>query len=150
MKIIKFLVIKFVFLTAFIVLPAVAHKGATGIVKERMDAMKSMSEQMKTLKALIIDAKIYDTKKIIDAATVIKGHAQNTEKQFPKGSLQHPTEAIEKIWQDWPTFKADADKLLKSAEVLILNVKDRAAAKQAFFDMASTCKSCHKVFRKKK
>ena len=138
-------------LLALLISPqAIAHKGATGIVKQRMQSMKSMSDQMKKLKAFIIDAKEYEIGKIINSANIIKSHVQKTELQFPKGSLQHPTEATESIWRDWPTFQKEADKLLKHTDTLIAEVKNRALAKHVFYDMAKACKSCHKSFRKKK
>ena len=54
---------------------ASAHKGAKGIVKVRMDAMKSIGEAMKSMKKMFVGERPYDAKKVEAAAKVIETHA---------------------------------------------------------------------------
>ncbi len=99
--------------------PAVAHKGATGVVKQRMDVMKSFGDAMKAIKKMLDGEMTYDAAKVRKAAGVIKAHGgEALTKLFPKGSLQKPTEAKPEIWQNWTEFEADATRLKDYAEAL--------------------------------
>ncbi len=91
---------------------AFAHKGATGIVKERMDAMKDMSAQMKLMKKMIGGKEPFDSSKFSRAAATVAKHGTEMPRQFPKGSLQKPTRAKPDIWQDWNRFNAVAEDLI--------------------------------------
>ncbi|WP_420600604.1 c-type cytochrome [Neptuniibacter sp.] len=89
-----------------------AHGGATGIVKERMDAMGDMKDSMKEVSDMFKGKAPYDANKVRAAADVIKGHSGNAlTKLFPEGSLQHPTEAKAIIWDEWDRFSKLADHL---------------------------------------
>ena len=63
-----------------------AHKGAKGIVMERMNAMKSMGDGMKTLAAMVTGKAPYNAGNAQSIAITIKKHAADIPKQFPKGS----------------------------------------------------------------
>lgn len=83
-----------------------AHGGATGIVKERMDAMEDMKGAMKTVSDMFKDKIPYEPVQVRVAAETINMHAgDNLTKLFPKGSLHHPTEAKADIWQEWDRFQ---------------------------------------------
>ncbi len=96
-----------------------AHGGATGIVKERMDAMGDMKDSMKEVSDMFKGKAPYDANKVRTAAEVIKGHSGNAlTKLFPEGSLQHPTEAKAVIWDEWDRFSKLADHLETLSEGL--------------------------------
>ncbi len=95
-------------------LPAgpLAHTGATGIVKERMELMKSVGAAMKILAKMFKGEEAYDAEAVRKAATQIQGHGGETmTKLFPEGSLDKPTEALPTIWEDWERFELLAAQL---------------------------------------
>ena len=71
-----------------------AHKGAKGIVGERMMTMKHMGEGMKTMAAMVTGKAPFAAGKVEGIAAKLKQHAAEIPGQFPKGSLQKPTEAL--------------------------------------------------------
>lgn len=101
-----------------------AHKGATGAVKQRMELMESVGKAMKTLTRIFKGEVDYDAEAVKTAAVQIQGHGgEQLAKLFPEGSLDGPTEASPKIWQDWSTFStlweqlgAYSGALVKSAD----------------------------------
>jgi cytochrome c556 len=89
-----------------------AHSGATGIVGERMDHMKMLSDAVKQLTAMFTGKAPYNAAKVRDLANVVKDHGGATMTAlFPKGSIEPPSEAKSEIWTDWQTFQALADQL---------------------------------------
>jgi cytochrome c556 len=98
-------------------LAALAHSGATGVMKERMDAMGEMGDAMKRLTPMMRGQTAYDPDVVRNAADTMIGHAgtQMTE-LFPEGSNGAPSEALDAIWEDWEEFAALAEALRTSAE----------------------------------
>lgn len=98
-------------------LAALAHSGATGVMKERMDAMSEMGNEMKRLVPMMRSQAEYDPDVVRSAADTMIGHAgtQMTE-LFPEGSNAEPSEALDAIWDDWEEFAALAEALRTSAE----------------------------------
>ncbi len=128
-----------------------AHKGAKGIVKERMDLMQDIRKHMKVIGQMIRGKTDFDAPTAKKSAKVIGGHASHMPMMFPKGSIKGPSEAVPAIWQDWPEFKRLAEDLLSAAGQMESEpnlTKERAGP--IFKKMAATCSGCHKVFRKKK
>ena len=138
---------------------AFAHGGATGIVKERMDAMEEIGDAMKSIGQMLRGNAEIDAGKIARSAGVIAAHSGDAlTKLFPEGSLHAPSEASPKIWQDWAGFQSIAADLNEAAAILSNLSKDnganspegRKALETAFGKVAGTCKSCHQDFRIKK
>lgn len=130
---------------------ALAHKNATGVVKQRMDLMKGIASEMKRLKPMVNGKAPYDIGIVQQAARAISAHARDIGPTFPKGSTQHPSEASPKIWTDWKNFEASANDLLTFADALQEKAgKGATAVKPLFASMTDTCKSCHQRFRVKK
>jgi cytochrome c556 len=115
-------VIAFIFpLLLFSAGPAtpLAHSGAKGIVKERMTLMKSIGDAMKTLTAMFKGDVEYDAQAVRAAAEAINARGgDHMTHLFPDGSLQKPTEALPRIWEDWETFKQYAADLETYSAVL--------------------------------
>ena len=84
---------------------AFAHKGATGIVKERMDNFKA--SQM-ALKQILAASKRNDFEAIVPLANQIKNWAEIMPTKFPSGSDGPPSEAALTIWIDFEGFKSAA------------------------------------------
>lgn len=97
----------------------VAHGGATGIVKKRMDFMESMGDAMKEVTAMMRGKQIYDAARLRKLAGTIGDHGgEALTKLFPEGSLDKPTEALPAIWTDWERFSALANRLSDYATAL--------------------------------
>lgn len=130
---------------------AAAHKGATGIVKMRMEAMKDIKDNLKLVKNMLKGKTKYRPGAVAAAAGAIKGHAVKMPKQFPEGSLKGKSEALPAVWERWQDFEAAADELARLAAELEASAKtNNAATRKAFAQLARSCTSCHDNFRKKK
>lgn len=98
---------------------ALAHGGATGIVKERMDLMDSIGKAMKSVTEMFQGTTDYDADEVRDAASLIANHGgEAMTRLFPEGSIQAPSEALPAIWQDWERFSALAKDLSVYAKAL--------------------------------
>ncbi|WP_425100975.1 c-type cytochrome [Tropicibacter sp. S64] len=91
---------------------ALAHGSATGIVKERMEAMMAMGKAVKTVTPMMRGETAYDAEALRAAALTFQAHAGKAlTEQFPEGSGGAPSEAKDEIWQDWARFTDLADQL---------------------------------------
>lgn len=127
-----------------------AHDGATGIVDERMDAMKSMAGDMKALAGMFKEPATFDRERAIEASQTLATHAENIPELFPEGSAHPPSRAAEAIWTDWDDFADDAESLKDAAVAFEARANagaELAELKPAFDSMASDCQSCHQEFR---
>ena len=130
----------------FITAAALAHKGATGIVKERMDNFKA--SQM-ALKQIFIATQRNDLQKVISYAEQIKEWAEQMPDFFPEGSHGAPSEAAPSIWMEFEGFRAAANKHADAAALLIRVAQkgDATTTETAVRKLARTCKSCHQRYR---
>jgi cytochrome c556 len=132
---------------------AVSHGGATGVVKERMVAMKDMGGRMKALAAMVRGRTPFDAAAAKEAADAIAAHARDVPRLFPKGSRHGPSEAVEKIWIEWPQFVTEAKTLANRADAFgrqAVSATTGTDLGRAFGDIGRSCKSCHKKYREKK
>lgn len=127
-----------------------AHGKATGIVKERMDMMKTMDRQMRSIMAMMKGKSSFNTEKISAYAKSIRVASPKLPALFPEGSLHKPTEALPLIWEEWTQFSALTEKMEKEATALqVLAVQDdRAKVSLQFARLEKTCSGCHSDFRK--
>jgi cytochrome c556 len=126
-----------------------AHEHATGVVKERMDAMEKMAKAMKAITQRIRDNREVELVKA-DARS-IHALAQTMTSMFPPRSNQHPSEAKESIWQSWSDFEAKAQALVvESGKLADAQARDaRSLATQARA-VSQACGQCHEKFRVKR
>ena len=132
---------------------AFAHSGAKGVVKQRMDAMGDIADQMKVLGAMMKKQTDFNPAAASKAADVIAGHASHIPTMFPEGSNEHPSEALPAIWADWAKFEAIASELKDGASELSVAAGSAQSAMDiaaSFGKVAKTCISCHEGFRLKK
>ncbi len=128
-----------------------AHGGATGIVKERMDAMGMMADSMKTIGGMLRGKTAYDAAALREAARKIETHGGDVlTRQFPEGSIMGPSEARPEIWSDWARFGELARDLSVRAAAVAEVADDKAAVAPRFGMLGKTCSSCHEAFRLKK
>ena len=91
---------------------ALAHGGATGIVKERMDAMSIMGDGIKQLVPMMQGKTEYSAATVKAVAGEIEKHAGETlVALFPEGSGGGSSVAKSEIWQNWPEFSEIAERL---------------------------------------
>lgn len=140
--------IKFVALAAIVASPTLvlAHTGATGIVKKRMDAMKDVGAVMKELGSMARGISDFDRTTVARRAGDLKAHAANIPALFPEGS-HHKSEALPYIWEDFEGFSKIASDL-ETAAATLSTVNDVTALPGALGAAGRTCKSCHSDYRK--
>jgi cytochrome c556 len=130
-----------------------AHSGATGVVKERMDMMKGMGDAMKAMGPMFKGEAPFDAALVAEKAAHLAEHARKIPEMTPEGSIEHPSEALPIIWEDWDGNVESAEKLAEEGAELhevASNGADQAAAREKFLDVSKTCGGCHDKFRKPK
>ena len=142
---------RFWLIAAVIMLPAgaLAHAGATGVVKERMDLMIEMAGAMKrTLAALRAEAPI-DGDAVTTDIRLVVDHSNNMLALFPPGSSGPPSESKPAVWQQWDAFRELAEDSAVKAEELMRAVEfgERNAAMRRFAALGRSCSACHTRFR---
>ena len=128
---------------------ALAHSGATGVVKERMDGMKGMSNAAKAMGAVKAGAIPFSFETLNLAGREIAAHGVAARAQFPEGSITGPSEALPVIWTDRETFDRLLDQMIDAAEALATSA-DRDESMALATKIGGLCKDCHATFRKKK
>jgi len=131
---------------------ALAHKGATGVVKERMDLMERQKDDMKIIGNMAKGQTPFDVAKAVEAARDIGVTAKKIPELFPEGSTGGKSEALPAIWEKWDRFTANTEDLGNAAEALVsaLGDSENQDWKAAFKTVGEACKSCHEDFRAKK
>lgn len=135
---------------------ALSHGGATGIVKERMDAMSDMSDQSKAIGKMFKGESDLNVEQILSTAELFIVHGNQMISLFPDTQQSRngkKTEALPAIWSEWDKFSEMVDDFVirsKSLRVTAADSDDRKELKDAFFSAARSCKGCHKRFRKAK
>ena len=144
----KLIIVTTLILASVTYVDAVAHSGATGIVKERMDYFKASSSNLKKIRAYISNENYAS---IIPLANSIASWSAKMPDYFPKGSNINPSEASPKIWSDFEGFTVAAQLNWEATISLakVAEMGDRDAVINAFKDTVASCKSCHKTYRLK-
>ncbi len=138
-------------LVAFLAaLPLHAHEGATGVVKERMDVMKGIRDDMKPLRRMIRGRADYDQGEFLERVQSIKAVSADIPALFPEGSLQKPSEALPAIWENWDDFSTQAAQFHERVIALESAVQgnDMNQIRSNFRSVAQTCKACHDDYQK--
>jgi cytochrome c556 len=127
---------------------ALAHEGATGVVKERMDLMDVQKDAMKVIGLMAKGERPFDAAEAAKAASEIETTAKQIPELFPEGTTGHPSEAKPEIWTKWDEFTSDADALAVAAQDLVTALEGNAPDwKAKFKGVIDACKACHKTFR---
>ena len=127
---------------------AVAHKGATGVVKQRMDYFKESQKRLKSISRAI---KAKDYRDIQENSAWLAQWGGEMISLFPEDSLSPPTEASPLIWENFDDFSAHAQVFMQASRRLALHAEaeDYAATTAAFREVAQSCKACHSQYRVK-
>lgn len=126
--------------------PSNAHEHATGVVKERMDAMTDMAKRNKSISQWLRSKR--DLADIKADAEAIASHAGHIAHLFPQGSTAAPTRAKAAIWQDFADFEGKAKALEEASRALAAtSASDAAALTAAATAMTRACTACHEKYR---
>ena len=144
----KSIIVAILILTSAVYGDAIAHSGAKGIVKERMDYFKASQDNLKKIRTHIRNENYAS---IIPLANSIASWSAKMSDYFPAGSNMKPSEASPKIWSDFEGFMAAAQSNWKATISLskAAEIGDRDSVIAAFRETAESCKSCHKTYRLK-
>lgn len=124
------------------------------VLKARHEAMKSLSADMKEIRAFVKDGK-GTTATVADKAREIAATAKQLPAMFPKGTgrgdlSDKETRALPAIWSDWPGFEnastilvVEAGKLAEFAKAGEMNI----IAEQYAVLGKEGCGGCHKAYR---
>lgn len=125
---------------------SLAHKGAMGIVKERMDKFEASEKATKRIKQALSRG---DTAVVTADAELLVSWAREMESYFPDNSNQSPSEAKDEIWLQWDDFVGAVQSFENASKALIdaAATEDSRAISGAFKEMTKSCKSCHQQFR---
>lgn len=125
---------------------ALAHKGAMGIVKERMDKFEASEKATKRIKQALSRG---DTAVVMAEAEFLVSWASEMDSYFPENSNQSPSEAKDEIWLQWDSFLGAIQSFDNAARTLIdaSETQNPRAIDGAFKEMVRSCKSCHQQFR---
>lgn len=131
--------------------PGIAHKGASGIVKTRMDAMRDLKNDLKLIKDMLTGKKRFRSERLTRVLNNVGGHAgEAMVKLFPKGSNQHPSEADPVIWTKWQEFKELAEALKVKTDLFRQRAKEKTPPvhlNENYSELRAVCRQCHDRFR---
>ncbi len=131
---------------------AIAHEGASGIVKERMDAMEKMGGAMKQIGLMMKGIMPYDGAAVSQAAMVINQTSAGLEKLFPRGGDEKGSYTKPELWDNWDEFKlltkATGEASEKLSEAAFDGTKKEVLP--LFFGVGKSCKACHTKYRRAK
>ena len=131
-----------------------AHSEASGIVKQRMDAMTSMARAMKSIAEMIKGTTAFEADLVLPSARLLIRHAKEMPALFPDTdhSRAKPTEALPDVWTRWAAFSDLAERLEQEGAALMVAGFDgnQEAITRQFTATAKVCRDCHGGFRKPK
>ena len=127
---------------------ALAHQGVQNpAVLARMDGMRAIADNMKTLGQMAKGATDFDAARARAAAASIARHAAATPQLFETQETDPKSEARPAIWSDFADFAGKATELEAIAIGLSTSIDDPADVKAAMAVLRANCKSCHSVYR---
>ena len=125
---------------------ALAHNGATGIVKDRMGKLEASEKATQRIKQAFSRG---DTAVVMAEAKFLLSWAREMQSYFPENSNQPPSEAKDEIWLQWDDFVGAIQSFDKAAALIdAAETQNPRAIDGAFKEMVRSCKSCHQQFRK--
>ena len=131
-----------------------AHQGATGVVKQRMDAMSEMGDAMGVMADMVKGKRPFDPEQVRASAAQLVQHADKLVELFPDSEESRSgakTEALPVIWDDWDRFVSLFDALestLGEFRAISAADLDEQTLRPEFRKIAKACSGCHEDFRK--
>ena len=126
---------------------ALAHGGATGLVKARMDQMVAFGAAMKSIKDGLASG---DMTAVQAGGAALERHGGAAMlANFESGEMQHVSEASPAIWERWDDFTAQAMALERMARDQ-QSAQTPEGAQPIFAAITKSCSACHDIYRIKK
>lgn len=140
---------------------AMAHTGAMGIVKERMDQMSLLGDHAKAVGDMLKGKTSFDILAADAAAQAFVTHGDKIPSLFPDTEDSREstaTEALPAVWKNWDEFVALANKFTDDSKALLTVTsglsngtqstdEQSRAVRAVFFKAAKNCSACHERFR---
>ncbi|RWC27019.1 MAG: cytochrome c [Mesorhizobium sp.] len=128
---------------------ALAHKGATGVIAERMTAMKNMGRELKAIGDMLVGTAPFDAAAVVQHADALHENCHRTTILFPPGSIDHHSRALPTIWEKPEAFQEAMQKLHNATETFAATapLSDRTALAASFEQIRKICNGCHQTFR---
>ena len=101
---------------------AVAHDGATGIVKQRMDAMAELGDVAKAVSDMLKGKQTFERYAVRDAARLFVRHGEMIPMLFPDTDASRSgtaTEALSSVWDERAAFESSADSFVERSQELL-------------------------------
>lgn len=133
-----------------------AHSGATGIVKQRMDAMKELGRHSKQINRMFRGQAEFNKSKLNRAADLFLLHGEEMLSLFPDTEHSRSgtsTEALPAIWENHEDFAKEVNAFIEASRSLqqaAQSTDNKNTLRNAFMATGKSCKSCHKAYRKPK
>ena len=133
-----------------------SHTDATGIVRERMDAMLDMGDKSKLVADMFKGKSEFERNAVADVADAFVSHGVRMAELFPDTQESRNgshTEALPRIWEEWDKFNEQVTEFVELSESLkntVSTTDDINQLRKAFFKTTKGCSGCHKLFRKPK
>lgn len=138
-----------------------AHTGAMGIVKERMDGMSLLGDHAKSVGDMLKGKVSFDLPAVEEAAQAFVNHGEKIPSLFPDTEDSREsdvTEALPAIWDNWEEFVALAEQFTNDSQTLLTVATDLSGGTESiedksrevrvvFFKTAKNCSGCHERFR---
>jgi len=125
---------------------ATAHEGASGDVKTRMEAMKTVADNTKILGGMATGKRAFDAADAQAAAAVLEAEAARIPALFESGEMSEVSEASPEIWENWGDFTAKSEDLAVAA-ARAGDVTDLDGLRAAMGGIGGACKACHQDYR---
>ncbi len=125
--------------------PVLAHKGAHGVVKQRMKEMMRMEKRLRLVNMMVRGRAAFDAAAVRERARTIRDHAERIPRLFPPGTHAHPSEASPSIWQHFDDFRRRADTLRRAADALATATP--RTLPDALDRVRAACRGCHEKYR---
>lgn len=131
---------------------ALAHEGATGIVRDRMAMMQNMDLQLRAIQAMLSGWAQFDLAALGKHVASLHESCHQSEGLFPAGSEDRRSRATPAVWDNPKAFREEFRKLHAASEALVEIAADgdRIDIAVATGDLQKTCEGCHATFRKLK
>jgi cytochrome c556 len=130
---------------------AIGAASATGVIRDRQQAMKDVGGAMQNLAAIAKKEAPFDAAVVNENAGTIAEALKKSASLFPEGSREGDVEtwANPEIWSN----PLDFEKKLEAAEaaaIALQSVDVETAFAPALGKLGNTCKNCHQTYRRPK
>lgn len=123
-----------------------AHGGVENeTVLARMDGMKTLSTQLKTLGSMAKGQTEFDASAAQAALARLADGAARIPDHFEEEVIVPESEALPAIWENWEDFTAKASALRQRSDAL--NVSRPGDLGPALRELGGACKACHADYR---